>query len=443
MSNQTPVIVLLEHREEYKAIYGMNLTLYLGAEVLVANTIKTAMELIKSSNPVLLFVNNSAYSQDMGAELWKIFDSKQIKVPLFILGAAKVPLEEVTVFDANIQLRDVLATIAKELKITAKIMAEKDHPEYFPLPTKFVIPGWQTTINIYISSNGGYEVFFEPDDVITGDELDKLDQDLNFQLYVKREERLKFVNSLTSQISAKLNDPNLSNEDRINLTATGYQMVMEQARKIGIGQGTMELANSCISSMSTIIDNNPKINELLNFLMEDSTSLRYKHSLLINYIGCHIIKKTTWGSREQQETFSFISFFQNIALSKDEHVLITTNKQLEEADLPDDEKKLIENHALIAAKLVSSMDKIPFGQAATVIKQHHGSNKGIGLSSLSLSINPLSVVFLFAEEWANLVLKFADSSKRPSKKEIIKMLHKKYNKPGFNKILPILHTLDF
>jgi len=443
VSKQTPVIILLEHREEYKAIYGMNLTLYLGAEVLVANTIKVAMELVKNSDPVLLFVNNDAYSQDMGADLWQLFDSKRIKVPLFILGSAKVPLDEVTVFDSNIQLRDVLSSMARQMKITANMMAEVEHPEFFPLPTKFVIPGWQTTINIYISKNEQFEVFFQPDDVITGDELDQLDRDLNFQLYVKSDERLKFVNSLTGQISAKLNDPNLSNEDRINLTATGYQMVMEQARKIGIGQGTMELADSCIQSISTIVDDNPQINDLLNFLLTDSTSLRYKHSLLINYIGCHIIKKTNWGSREMQETFSFISFFQNIALSKDEHVLITTNEELENSGLPEEEKKLIENHALIAAKLVSSIDKIPFGQAATVIKQHHGSNKGIGLSSLSLSINPLSIVFLFAEEWANLVLKFSNENKRPTKKEIIRMLHKKYNKPGFNKILPILHTLDF
>ncbi len=52
-------------------------------------------------------------------------------------------------------------------------------------------------------------------------------------------------------------------------------------------------------------------------------------------------------------------------------------------------------------------------------------------------------VFLFAQEWANLVFKFENESERPSKAEVIKMLHKKYNKPGFNKILPILHTLEF
>lgn len=435
-------IVLLEHRLEYQAIYGMNLTLYLGAKVEVATTIKAAVDLILEFDPVLVFVNNNAYSQDMGAELWQIFETKRIKTPLFVLGQAKVPQSEVTVFDSKIQLRDVLRSMAKSMNITAKVMAEQDMPDYFPLPSEFVIPGWQTSIEIFIKSKGDYEKYFDIEDIITGDELEKLENKNNFQLYVKKNERLKFVNSLSGQISAKLNDPNLSPEERIEVTATGYQMVMEQSRKIGIGEGTMELANSCIESMSKVLQSIPTLDDLLEKLLSDNSSLRYKHSLLINYIGSHIIKKTPWGSREQQEKFAFICFFQNIALTKDEHVLIKSDKELNESNLSEKEKTLVKNHALLAAKLVSTIDKIPFG-AATIIKQHHGSNKGIGLSTLSLNISPLAIVFLFAQEWADLVFRFETESSRPTKKEVIKMLHHKYNKPGFNKILPILHTLEF
>lgn len=441
--SDNPVIALLEHRDEYVAIYGMNLTLYLGAEVHVANTIKSLIGLVEEKKPLLIFINNDAYTQDVALEIWKLFETKLIRIPLYVLGSSKVPPDEVTLFDSNIQLRDVLRSIAKAVNVTAKRMAEIDHPDYFPLPNQFVIPGWQTSLDVYIKKGNSFEVFFEIDDIITGDELDRLERANNLQLYVKKDERLKFVNSLTNQISAKLNDPNLTEEERVELTATGYQMVMEQARRVGIGEGTLELANSCIKSMNQTIENIPKLNDLLQILLADDTSLRYKHSLLINYIGSHIIKKTPWGNKEQQEKFSFVCFFQNIALTKDEHVLITSDKQLKDSKLPEKEKKLIENHALIAAKLVSGIDdSIPFG-AATLIKQHHGSNKGVGLSSLFLNISPLAIVFLFAEEWANMVFRFEESDDRPSKKDIIKILHKKYNKPGFNKLLPILHTLDF
>jgi len=442
VKSKNPVIILLEHREEYQAIYGMNLTLYLGVDVKVATTIKSAMDLIEEYDPVLLFVNNKAYGQDMGEELWKLFDQKQLKVPLFVLGNAKVPLDEVTVFDSKIQLRDVLRSMAKTLNITATKMMEKEYPEYFALPSEFVVPRWQTSIEIFIKNFDDYEIYFEPDDVITSYELEILEKDNNFQLYVDRHDRLKFVNSLTGQICAKLNDPNLSPKERIEVSATAYQMVMEQSRKIGIGESTLELANSCIESMTKLATEIPKLDDLLKVLLSDRTGLRYKHSLLINYIGSHIIKKTKWGSREQQEKFAFISFFQNISLKKDEYVLISSEKLLNDSNYSDSEKEHIRNHALESARLVSGIDKVPFG-AATVIKQHHGSNKGVGLSSLYLSISPLAIVFLFAEEWANLVFKYEDLTKRPSKEEIIRMLHKKYNMAGFNKILPILHTLEF
>lgn len=442
MQGYKPIIVLLEHRLEYQSIYGMNLTLYLGAEVKVATTIKAAIDIIMESNPVLIFLNNDAYSQDIGAELWQIFDNKRINTPLFILGRAKVPQEIVTVFDSKVQLRDVLRSMARSMNVTAKIMAEQDLPEYFPLPTEFLIPGWQTSIEIFIKKGESYETYFDPEDIITGDELVKLEQQNNLQLYVRKEERLKFVNSFFGQISAKLNDPNLSQEVRFEVTATGYQMVMEQSRKIGLSQGTMELANTCIESMTTIVQNIPNLNDLLNTLLAEKSSLRYKHSLLINYIGSHIIKKIPWGNRQQQDIFAFVCFFQNIALTKDAHVLIRCDKELEKSSLSDKEKTLVKNHAVIAAKLVSSAEKVPFG-VSTIIKQHHGSNKGIGLSSLSLNISPLAVVFVLAQEWADLVFKFESESNRPSKKEVIKVLHHKYNKPKFNQILPILHNLEF
>lgn len=435
-------IVLLEHRMDYRAIYGMNLSLYLGAKVLVANTIKQACDFIASEEVNLLFVNNDAYTQDIGRELWLIFQKKQYNVPLYVLGNSKVPQEEVTLFDKNIQLRDVLKSIASDFNITAKKMVSIEFPKDFPLPTDFIIPGWQASVEIGIKVGGKYQSYFEKDEIITAEKLDQVLESNNDQLYVDRDERLKFVNSLTTQISAKLNDPNLSPEERISTVATGYQMVMEQSRKIGIAESTLDLANDCIDSMQIVVDQIPTLEGLLKSLMKSQASLRYKQSLLINYIGCHIIKKTQWGNKEQQEKFSFVSFFHNITLTKDEHVKIMSDRQLDASNLPDNEKELVRNHALDAAKLVSSIDKIPFG-ASTIIKQHHGSSKGIGLSKLHKNISPLAIVFIFAQEWANLVLQFEDLERRPKKKEIIEMLHDKYNQSGFHKILPILHTLEF
>ena len=195
-------------------------------------------------------------------------------------------------------------------------------------------------------------------------------------------------------------------------------------------------------SMNEIVKTIPTLDKLLKDLMDNTGSYRYKQSLLINYIGSHIIKKTKYPSKAQQEIFSFVSFFHNIALSKDKYAQIHSDQELKESDLSQEEKELITKHAILAAKLVSdSANKIPY-EAAIILKQHHGSSRGLGLSNLTASISPLAIIFLFAQEWTNIVLMYQNDEKRPNKKEIIKMLQKKYPLQGFHNIISTLDTLE-
>ena len=441
-SNKKLNIILLEHRLDYKAIYGMNLTLYLGANVITSKTSKETMGIITEQDVDLVFINNDAYVQDIAQELFTHMEKQLITIPLFIIGNTKLSSEKIQKFESHVQLREVIQSIAKSKSITAKMMAESDQPLYYPLPTEFIIAGWQTLVEIFIKTSDGYRVAFQAEEIIFSEQLEEHISDGNTKLFVLRDKRLKFVNSLTLQMTAQLNNPNLSSEERINLTRVAFQMVMEQARQVGVGDSTMELAKTCIDSMTQIVESIPTLDKLLKDLMENTGSYRYKQSLLINYIGSHIIKKTKYPSKSQQEIFSFVSFFHNIALSKDEYAKIHTDKELEESNLTLKEKKLIEKHAIIAAKLVGDSDtKIPY-EAGIILKQHHGSSRGLGLSNLSASISPLAIIFIFAQEWTNIVLEYENDENRPDKKTIIEMLYRKYDLKGFHSVLPILHTLE-
>lgn len=435
-------IVLLEHRIDYRAIYGMNFSLYLGANILTAKTIKESMNFISEHDVDLIFVNNDAYGQDVALELYLQMEKEQLIVPLYILGTTKLYIETAQRFDSNVQIRNVLKSIAQNSSITAKMMADIDHPLYFPLEIEFIIPGWQTITELFMKKNDNYEAVFSADEIIFAEQLEDLKKEGCEQLFVDRDKRLKFVNSLTMQISAKLNNANLSTEERIEQTEVAYQMVMEQARQLGIADSTMDLANTCISSMKTIVETIPTLESLLQNLLSQPGSYRYKQSMLISFIGSHIIKKTKYPNKEQQEIFAFVSFFHNIALNKDEYAMIHTDKQLEESGLSDKEKKIISKHAIFAAKLVTDSEKaIPY-EAGIILKQHHGSGRGLGLSNLSANISHLAMVFIFAQEWANIILSYEFEDERPTKKQVIEMLNKKYDLPGFKKLLPILHTLE-
>ena len=443
MAGHKPLkIILLEHRPDYRAIYGMNLTLYLAAEVINAKTIAETMTIIGENEIDVIFINNDAYVQDVAFELFNNIINGGLTISLLVRGSTKINDERVKKFDNQTQVRDILQSIAKSASITAKMMSEIDQPLYFPLPMEYIVAGWQTLVNLYIKRKDNYQVAFGSDEIIFAEQLQEYSEsEDDFQLYVLRDHRLKFVNSITLQIAAKLNS-NISLDERLDATEVAYKMVMEQARQIGVADSTMELAGTCIESMKTIIDTVPTLNSLLGNLMATPSCYRYKQSLLINFIGSHIIKKTKYPSRNQQEILSFVSFFHNIALTKDEYAMIHSDEELEASRMSKKEKQVIHKHAQLAAKLVASAEKkIPY-EAGIIIKQHHGSGKGLGLSNLSGNISPLAIIFIFAQEWANIILSYETEENRPDKKKVIEMLHKKYNLPAFNKILPILHTLE-
>ncbi len=436
-------IILMEHRIDYRAIYGLNLSIYLEAEVVVAKTIKEVVGLIESDEVDLVFINNDAYSQDVAQDLWRVFEEREIRAELIVIGKTLVPQDYVTVFDSKIQLRDVLQSVARIVGVTSKEMAEKVKDEYYPLPMEFVVPGWQTNVDIFVKQDSEFIKVFNEEDVILSGELEHLEDGDLQQIYIKSKKRLKFANFVTIQLSAQLNNPDLTIDERHRVTGVAYEMVMEQARQIGITHTTMDLANDCMNSMKNIVKGVKKLDKLLSYLLRMPTSYRYKQSLLINYIGSHILKKMKWASRDQLEVFTFCSFFHNIALYKDAYVQIRDDEVLEKHKyLTRREKELISKHALAAARLVSEVpDKIPY-EATIILKQHHGTSNGIGFNNISRKISPLAMVFVLAEEWAHIVLEYETETKRPTKDEVFQQIATKYNFPDYESLLPALKSLD-
>jgi HD-GYP domain-containing protein (c-di-GMP phosphodiesterase class II) len=439
----TKIVILLEHRAYNRAIYGLNLNLYIGLKVLTALTIKNVFDIIKKNEIQFIFLDNSGYTKDMAKAIYMELDRLRIDIPLFVMGKTEVREELVTVFGPRTQLRYVLQSIAKSLNVTAKSMAAEQTNQYFTLPMEFIVPGWFCSTELFIKDKDEYRIVIETDDVISGELLDDLAGKGVDQLYVASSKRLRFVNALTFQLNAKLNDPTLSKEEKIQATATAHQIVMDQARSVGVSDSTIELANSCVESMLNIVAEFPTLDGMLQQLLSQESTFMFKHSNLIAYIGTHIIKKMPWSSNEQQQNLAFVAMFHDISLTRDEYAMIHSDKKLEEADLSEEEKEIISKHALLSAQIIGQFEKVPYG-VDTIIKQHHGSTNGIGLSSINLNISPMAVVFIFAEEWAKIMLKSQDNKiTRPDKEEVIRLLQKKYNIPAFNKVLPALQSLDF
>ncbi len=404
-------IILIEHRPDLRAIYGLNLTVYIEANVIVAMTVKEALDILsKEESVALIFVDSGAYSIDIGLELYQGIKNGKKRAPLFVVGTTKAPSADVTIFDSKSPLKSILQSIAKAVGVTAQNLASEDVPKYYPLPMEFIVPGWFCITNVFIQKGGEYTPVFADESVITCDSLDELESQGVTTLYVLANQRARFVNALTHQIKAKLNNSSLTFEERVKTTALGYQMVMETARQVGVSESTMELADKCIDSMKAIVETAPGLDQLLKNFTQDQKGYRYRVSLLSNYIGTHLVKKMDWGSKQQQETLSFVCFFSDISLLKDEYARFHTDQEVMASSLPEKDKKHILSHALLSASIVSKIPKHPYG-ADTIIKQHHGAKDGKSLSEVALSIS-FSFSLKNGPKSSSIALKTINPSKR-------------------------------
>jgi hypothetical protein len=84
--------------------------------------------------------------------------------------------------------------------------------------------------------------------------------------------------------------------------------------------------------------------------------------------------------------------------------------------------------------------RIPFG-VETIIKQHHGTRDGIGFSTYPMSISPLALLFMVAEEWVHLILKAEELNIKLERKEILQKLRLKYKGFSYDPILRALEDL--
>lgn len=164
---------------------------------------------------------------------------------------------------------------------------------------------------------------------------------------------------------------------------------------------------------------------------------------MICLVGTRIIEILKWGNQDQIDKLSFVAFFHDITLETDELAKIHSMGQLKAASrtLSKDDVNKVKSHALDAAKLVSMSPKFPLG-AETIIKQHHGAKSGVGFDKISLSISPLSIIFMMAEEWVTFAIDSHEKGIKLSKNKVIQHLAKKYNLPRFKEYFYALNHLN-
>lgn len=438
-----PLVYIFEPRIDYLNLYCLNLQVYVNAQFVICNRFEDLINEIKKGQPDLVFacLVNEEKPLDKLLRLNNALKDKFLKPLSYAQVHTNDKYSEINIYDTDIPVKDIISSVAKKLGITAKYMSELDVGPYYPIALKYILPGWQATQPIYKKIENDFVIALPKGQIFTKDFIDSMG--IKNEVYCKSSYRLEVINSFTSKITSILDSNDLSITERFMQTEIAFEMVSQSVSNIGLPDSIMSLARSSIRSMENIVGGVPSLGNLYKMLLEDNKSMRFKHCIIASYLGQFVLKDQSWNNPNIQRQWSYLCFFHDIILDRDELLLYEYDDDVKASKLPDRDKSIVLNHAQMASKLISQMKDIPIG-IDTLIKQHHGSKMGNSLSEISMSISPMCIIFILVENYTHFLLSDNESMKKPE--EIISFidgLFKKYPYPNYKKMIPLLRTIPF
>ncbi|MBF0205946.1 MAG: hypothetical protein HQK53_03570 [Oligoflexia bacterium] len=449
--------ILVSDNEVINDIYSVNLYAYVATNITVKKNLIDTINLLEQNPNVDLIIcfakiNKEAIAKNLQSYLKK----RKLRIPLIVLGdlseqnkenKQNASVEDIIMLPSIYNIRDLVRSVAKILEISSQYMVSLPMPDFFPIPIKLFSHFKNSDSDIFYRVVKGnfeneYIRIIEKNSTL-GEKINNYSAEGVTHLYIPSAERLKFINQISGIIVSQLENGDLSNSDRMELTEQGADLVYNQIfENKSASEEVVKISKVCASSINKIIKDTPQFSSILSTLLHNKTKYVYLHSILASYIASELIKKMPWGTDEHAEKISFVLFFHDIYLSPifDKHPEIMTEEELYfNPTLSGDEKEIVLNHARMAAELVSSFKQIPIG-SDIIIKQHHGTTSGVGFATeYKDDISPLAKVIVIAEDYTINILRSRLIEKTPFDKEaVLSGIAEKFHRHSYKKMVEML-----
>lgn len=440
--------ILISRNEIINSLYEVNLRAYVGTNVTIKSNVRDALQLLDlSPNIDAIICFKELNDADGGIDkMLEYIESKEPNTPVIILGDLENPPEKTVVIKNKYDLKQVLQSMAKILEITAKDMAEKSVPDFFPIPLKMFSQISKSHCTIYYRvEEDDFQFQYLPiveADVEIGGSLQKYIDEGVEHLYVPASERLKFINRASSLVVEELERDDLTVEERSEVTRQVMNVVAEEVLENDeISAEMANISKAGIASIERMAKETPKLRNLLKMLIENPGDYCYKHAVVASYIARQIISKISWGSDEQANKVTFAFFFHDIYLVpiyRKYPDALSEEDLLFRDDVSEEEKQIVLDHAKLAGQLVKTFPRCPIG-ADMIVTQHHGMTSGQGFAvNFKDDISPLSKIMIIAEEVStNILQEFEDAEGKikVNKEAIASHLHERFRNHTYKKVI--------
>lgn len=437
-------VILIEDNKSLNELLSLNLSTYVGVEVIPRANAQEAIDLLNLLPHVdLIITQETTGPEETARDLATFIKENQREMNLIVLGQLPSSAEGVGVnIEDKKNWEKVIELSTKVLGISPKALKEKIIPDYIPVPIHYFLPLDFSCCDVFIRIRKSAEDYQFVKRIHAGDNFSKemirkyQEQGLK-SFYIPKDMQRNFTNFVSNQLVSRLENDSLHPEEELEILKDGHEIAIREIHKLGFTSATVQLSQSIIKSMIGSLSKNTEMSNMLHKIINTESSYMYQHCHMTSVVASECLKNLNLDKKENHEKLAYAAFFKDISLvDKPELSKITTFKELEEAQLPEEDWDLVFNHALEASVLITQNQEAPFG-VDEIIKRHHGATNGKGFSNHDPSkLGKLAQIFMISCEFVKELLAFKERGGKP--KPIIDEMYKKYDDPTIKDIIKAL-----
>ncbi len=438
-------VLLIEENKNLNELLSINLTTYVGAEVIPRKNAQDAIDLLRILPTIdLIICGEKVGAEETAREIALFLKDEGRETSLIVLGALPpeaasfgVQVENPKNWEAVIQLS------TKILGVTPKMLEDKILPDYIPIPIYYFYPLDMSCCDVFIRIRKTADEFqfikrIHSGDAYSKDMVRKYDeQGLKF-FYIPREMQQYFTNFVSDQLVKKLDKVGLESNEQIEILKQSHSIALKEIHKLGFTSATIQLSESIVRGMVDSFKKNPEMSGLLHKIINSESSYMYQHCHMTSVVASECLKNLKMDNTENHQILAYASFFKDISLvDKPALARITTFDELEKAELSEEDWDLVFNHAFEASVMIQKNPEAPFG-VDEVIRNHHGTLNGKGYSNNSQRLSTISKIFVISCEFVKELLAFKERGGKPT--PIIDELYKRFESPEMALVIRALET---
>ena len=436
-------VILIENNKTMNDLISVNLTTYLGVDLIHRKNAQEAINLLAILPSIDLIICNSKIDDEDSANLLNdyLLENK-LEIGLIVLGGnVKKQTDHIISISSDKDWEKVVQSSAKVLGISEDVLQKKAVPDYVPVPVRYFLNLETSNCDVFIRIKKSPTEFQYVKRIHNGDAFSKesivrySEQGLEY-FYVPKEHHKNFAIYLSNRLVDKIDSPQLDETQKILIMGESYDIATKEIIKLGFNSETIQLTDTIIENMVKNFEKSPEMSGLLHKVINSKTGSLYQRSHMTSVVACEVIKNLKLGDPTANEKIAFASFFHDIMLTDREDLSkINSFEELEKAQLSEADWDLVFNHANESSQLIKNHPEAPVG-ADEIIRHHHGAFNGKGFSNAIDKLPDLSKIFIISHHFVLELIKFKETGGEP--KPVTEELFRRYPSPDVAIIIKAL-----